>query len=370
MSKLSEHSKTLLEMAEELQSSDDEEKYTQTKKNIKEKEEKTEIPPSPKLSEQMKIYLKNQKQVPDELKEELIKNQQKLDSFIEQKNARTPKSKKRPNLRIVTAPIPQTPDPTKQTFSPKLRNISSNSLISSPKTSVLASPNQTEIKRIDYGELSPEEKRIFELENQLKQEREMRKILADALDSTVSLIFNKSASVKPSSIKTISQFMEKVKSENAKSSTARLLKQEIESMIKEIPDEDVLPSPIIQNISPKKDSGSPFKDTLVRGCEELAASLTEGFYDEEIKDFGELAGNAVEFARQVNQIKKAHDVGIAELRAQIEVLTERTKKMEELEERGQISDETAKLVDNLTQMMHDFSIQSRREYEDIIENLE
>ena len=368
MTSLSQKSKTLLEMIDDLVEASP--SYSSKKSPHFANEilsVSQDFPPSHRLSDQMKTYLKQSPKVPKQLQKELIQNQEKIDSIIEQNQSpqnpqkKATKFRSEQNLRVNTSYFNNTPNSRTKYLSPyKIEN----------DTEITISNN--ELKEIPNTEksISELEFRLSLAEQSLKQEREIREFLLSSLNKTVSAICEKCVSIKPGTTKNISQMLSRMNSTQAKLSTARLLDQEITSMLSEIPSDEQFPSPILKTLSPRKNSATPEFDVLVRGCNELADSLADGFYTDKIGDFGELAKTPIEFARQVNQLKKAHDVGIAELRAQIEVLSARAEKLEEMEERGHISEETTALVENLTQMIQDFSVQSRTEYEDLIENME
>ena len=332
-----------------------------------------EFSQSPRLSDQMKTYLKQRNKVPEKLKKELIQNQEKIDSIVDQQ----PQQQQKPNLprpikKVNRFKSSENLKGFKTTYSSDSSPLSTPKYVASPKTSVteIIMPTDARDDEMDERTAINLEYRLSIAEQSLQQEREIRELLLSSLTKTVSCLCDKCMSIKPATTKTISQMLQRIESPQAKVSTARLLDQQIDAMLSEIPNDESFPSPILNSLSPKKESATPELDVLARGCTELADSLADGFYKDKIGDFAELAKTPIEFARQVNQLKKAHDVGIAELRAQLEVLTQRAENLEELEANSRISDETVALVNNLTQMIQEFSIQSRTEYEDLIENME
>ena len=376
MSSLSEKSKTLLEMIDELvepNSPKKSKKSLRISTEIKNVSESQEFSPSPRLSDQMKTYLKQRNKVPEKLKMELIQNQEKIDSIVDQQQQQQQKASViRPIKKVNRFKSSENLKGFKTTYSTDNSPLSTPKYAPSPKSSVteIIMPNDVRDDDNEEHTVINLEFRLSLAEQALKQEREIRELLLNSLSKTVSCLCDKCMSIKPSTTKTITQMLQKIESPQAKVSTARLLYQQIDAMISEIPDNENLPSPILNSLSPKNGSSNPELDVLARGCSELADSLADGFYKEEIGDFATLAKTPIEFARQVNQLKKAHDVGIAELRAQLEVLTQRADKLEELGANTRISEETVALVNNLTQMIQEFSIQSRTEYEDLIENME
>ncbi|EAX91437.1 hypothetical protein TVAG_380840 [Trichomonas vaginalis G3] len=239
----------------------------------------------------------------------------------------------------------------------------------------LSSFKKQDGKVLFTAELSPEQKRIHQLEfqisnyeRQLLEESQIRELLLKSIQKFTQAYNEKCLNIKSSTIANIDTMISRLNLPNPKLSTARLLSQEIDGIVAEPTTEIKSPNSFIY--SPIPSSKSPNIEILAKGCNDLADSLAKGFYDQKIKDFAELSKSPSEFSRQINLIIKAHENGLTELRSKQEESKKLAETIEQYENERRVTKETMILVDNLTKMMQDFSIQSREEYEDLIENIQ
>lgn len=339
---LSIKSRTLLDMADEVISSDSEIVY-----EYSDPTDSTELTSIAKLKQQSILSKKpsriSKQKVSSELEADLKSNQEILDSFFgTNKQSHVNRSFKT--------------NPKSRTSSSKAKENSSQSIIQY---------NGSKIKKND--EISKEERKICELEYQLalahkelNQEKEMRKCLASEISSLVSVISSKSLNITPSSLKAASQLFEKIKEDKPKLSSVRLLSKELETIRKDLSEETQLPNPKIADY---------YNDNAIsKALNEVSISLAKDFFNEDVTNITSLSKNPLELAKTVNRMRRAHDIGISELKARIGFLEERLKKQEQNEMTGTISQETTDLLNSLTRRMQNLSEQSHREYEDLIEN--
>lgn len=259
---------------------------------------------------------------------------------------------------MIGSPVSKTPPASS---SGKLGGIKSSSSLSSFK--------KQDGKIMFTAELTPEQKRIHQLEfqvanyeKQLLEENQIRETLIKTMQKVFQNLSEKCTSVKPATFNNINTMFSRLNLPSPKISTARLLSQEVDQLIADLSNS----APSSPPASPKP----PNIEILSKGCNELAEALADEFYKNPIRDFGELSKNSFEFSRQIQLIKKAHETGLAELRSRSNEYKELADKMKEVENERQVTKETIILVDQLTKMMQDFSIQSREEYEDLIENIQ
>ncbi|EAY17718.1 hypothetical protein TVAG_170320 [Trichomonas vaginalis G3] len=356
---LTETSKTLLEMLDKVDDSDNH--ITNDKISVSSRNSNTEFTfdksYSPvklkKKSEKVKNFLKKQN-VPREISKEIIQNQENFEKWSY--SIINPQNQKKP----------LTPTPQVQHEYSSIKSSSSFSSFKNEDGKILAT-----------DDLSPEQKRIQELEfrlstmeKRLQDETQIRQILSDSLQKLLTCIKDKSILIKSSTINNVDTMFSRLNLPSPRPATARLLNQEIDSLISDLKTETKIPSPSLSRYSPTFETNNTANvEILSKGCFDLANSLAKGFYSGKLSDFAELSKNPVEFARQIGQIKQAHDVGLADIKLKCELYKKMCDQIEELDNKKIISEKTAELVQSLAKKMNDISIQFREEYEDLVDNL-
>lgn len=300
-------------------------------------------------SQKMREFLLNNK-VPQNIMNEIVENQENFAKWSHS----VIRPEKQANSINTTEEIPSSCN--------SARSYSSNS---SKKSNFKFDDDSAQDNRIKELEL-----KVKRLERRLSEEIEIRENLTDSLKNVITTLSEKCLAIKSSTLSNIDTMFERLKLANPRASTSRLLSQEINTMISDMNTDEKIPSPSLRVYSPSKSKDEISRiEILTRGCNELAKSLMKGFYNEKIVDFGRLSFNPIEFARQVSQIKKSHDIGLADIKSKYEACKQMCDQIEELENKKAVTEQTAKLVQNLMNTMSQFTVQSREEFEDLIDNM-